>query len=412
MNRKISIGITISLIAIACAVTFVVTMTASLNAYNNKIADVQQREEIYTRMQEIDSFIKSYSIYETDDSAIKAGVYSGYLGSVNDSYAKYYSTSEYYYKTQVESGRMIGLGIVPSKEEGGYIRVSKVYEGSPAAQNGISAGDIISAVGGVNVLESGYDAAAQQIQYGDEGTKQRFTIRRNGEETEYNMTRMSFAISSVNGVLLDNGILYLGFNDINNSTGEIVDKILSDNADNSVTGYIFDLRNVSSGIYGSLSQILGHFMDGREVASAVYRNNSTKTIVETEGGGFTNLPISIIINEKTGGSAEVLAITLRDYAEAKTVGAVTKGYGTLQETKSFSDGSAIEISVAVVRPSNDSSYFNNTGVKPEFAVDYSENPESSPEYYAQSPDLQLKKAIEVIISKVEAAAEETLTVNE
>ena len=57
MNKKISIGITISLVAIACALTFVVTMSFSLNMYNGKIADVQQREEMYTKMQEIDSYI-------------------------------------------------------------------------------------------------------------------------------------------------------------------------------------------------------------------------------------------------------------------------------------------------------------------------------------------------------------------
>ena len=44
MNKKISLGIAISIAAIACAVTFVITMTVSLNNYNGKIANVQQRE--------------------------------------------------------------------------------------------------------------------------------------------------------------------------------------------------------------------------------------------------------------------------------------------------------------------------------------------------------------------------------
>ena len=70
MNKKISLGIAISLIAIACAVTFVVTMTVSLNLYNDKIAGVQQREEINTRIQEIDSFVRNYSLYTIDDTSI------------------------------------------------------------------------------------------------------------------------------------------------------------------------------------------------------------------------------------------------------------------------------------------------------------------------------------------------------
>ena len=62
MNRKISIGIAISIAAIACAVTFVITMTVSLNNYNEKVADVQQRGEMYTKLQEIDAYVRNYSL--------------------------------------------------------------------------------------------------------------------------------------------------------------------------------------------------------------------------------------------------------------------------------------------------------------------------------------------------------------
>ena len=66
MNRKISIGIALSIEAIACAVTFVITMTVSLNNYNEKIADVQQRGEMYTKLQEIDSYVRNYSLYSVN----------------------------------------------------------------------------------------------------------------------------------------------------------------------------------------------------------------------------------------------------------------------------------------------------------------------------------------------------------
>ena len=49
MNRKIPIGIAISIAAIACAVTFVITMTVSLNNYNGKIADVGTHDELMAR---------------------------------------------------------------------------------------------------------------------------------------------------------------------------------------------------------------------------------------------------------------------------------------------------------------------------------------------------------------------------
>ncbi len=405
MNRKISIGIAISIAAIACAITFVITMTVSLNSYNNKIADVQQRGEIYTKLQEIDSYVRNYSLYAIDDDKMKTGVYSGYLTCTNDSGARYYTTDEYYYKTRIESGNIVGLGMVFGKEESGYIKITDVYEGSPAASNGILPGDVIISVEGVSVLETGYDAASEQLRYGDEGTRRRFVVRRDGEETEYDLARASFSLPTVDAVLLDNGILCFTFYSVNKATGAKMNELLATYTESPVTGYIFDLRGVSSGVYSSVSEILTRFVEAGEIATAVYKNNSTKVVAQTPGGDFTKLPISIIIDEKTGGSAELIAEALRDHADGAVVGENTMGYGTMQETRTFNDGTAIEISVAVIHPTGLNGFYNGNGLTPEFLVEYDGERETSPMDYASSYDIQLKKAVEVIASKVAAVAQ-------
>ena len=406
MNRKISLGIAISIAAIACAVTFVITMTVSLNNYNEKIADVQQRGEIYTKLQEIDSYVRNYSLYTVDDERMRTGVYSGYLSCIDDIGAKYYTTDEYYYKTRMDSGSVVGLGIVFEKEVGGYILITNVYEGTSAAENGLVPGDVITAVEGVSVLELGYDAASDQLRNGDEGTRRRFTVRRDGEETEYNLLRTAFGIPTVNAVLLDNGILYFGFSSINEATDDRMTEILDQYADEQVTGYIFDLRGVSSGVYTSVAGTVARFVQPGEIASAVYKNNSTRVVAETSSEVFTNLPVSIIIDEKTGGSAELIAEALRDRGNGVTVGETTMGSGTLRETRTFNDGTAIEISVAVIRPSTENAVYDETGITPEFTVEYDDPAETDPSQYAESPDVQLRKAVEVIASKAAVVAGE------
>jgi len=406
MNRKIPIGIAISIAAIACAVTFVITMTVSLNNYNDKIADVQQRGEMYTRLQEIDSYIRNYSLYEVSDADMKAGVYAGYLTCIDDKAAKYYTTDEYYYKTRFESGNVVGLGIVFEKEESGYIKITSVYAGSPAAGEGILPGDVIISVEGTSILESGYETASEQLRYGEEGTKQRFTVRRNGEETEYNLTRTAFEIPTLEAVLLDNGILYFTFSSINNATGTKMNKLLDSYADSVITGYVFDLRGVSGSVYEPVSDILARFVEAENIAYAEYKNLSTRVVAESADGYFTNLPVSIIIDEKTGGSAELIAAVLRDHAQGITVGENSSGYGTLQETRTFNDGTAIEISVALIKRGSDGVTYNETGISPEFVVEYEGERESDPANYMSSADLQLKKAVEVISTRAAAAAEE------
>lgn len=405
MNRKISLGVAISIAAIACAVTFVITMTVSLNNYNEKVADVQQRGEMYTKLQEIDAYVRNYSLYPVNDDAMKYGVYSGYLDCIADSAAKFYTTDEYYYKTRLESGNVVGLGFVFEKEESGYIKITQVYEGSPAGEEGIRPGDIIISVEGVSVLESGYESASEQLRYGDEGTKSKFTVRRDGVESEYNLARAAFGIPTLDAVLLDNGILYFSFLSVNGATGTRMQELLDVYSGSSVSGYVFDLRGVSSSVYSSVAAVLTPFMEAGTVASAVYKNNSTKVVAETAGGDFTGLPISIIIDEKTGGSAELIAEALRDRASGVTVGETTMGYGTLQETRTFNDGTAIEISVAVIRPEAENGEYNETGITPEFLVEYDGDRELDPTAYVTSADPQLKKAVEVIVTKAFAAAE-------
>ena len=405
MNRKISIGVAISIAAIACAVTFVITMTVSLNNYNEKVADVQQRGEMYTKLQEIDAYVRNYSLYPVNDADMKFGVYSGYLDCISDSAAKYYTTDEYYYKKRLESGNIVGLGFVFEKEESGYIKITQVYDGSPAGEEGILPGDIIISVEGVSVLESGYESAGEQLRYGDEGTKLRFTVRRDGEETEYNLMRAAFGIPTLDAVLLDNGILYFSFLSVNEATGTKMQELLDAYKDSAVSGYVFDLRGVSSSVYSSVAAVLDPFAEAGTIASAVYKNNSTKVIAETSGGDLPGLPISIIIDEKTGGSAELIAEALRDRASGVTVGETTMGWGTLQETRTFNDGTAIEISVAVIRPEAENAEYNETGITPEFLVEYDGDAETDPTVYSTSGDPQLKKAVEVILTKASAAAE-------
>ena len=397
MNKKISLGIAISLIAIACAVTFVVTMTVSLNLYNEKIAGIQQREEINTRIQEIDAFVRNYSLYEIDDNDVKTGIYAGYLDGVADKYSDYYTTDEYYYETMLNEGSLVSIG-VETVYDGGYPKVTKVYENSSAAAAGIEVDDIISAVNGQNVLEIGYERAEELIHFGDEGTKTTLTVRHNGTETDYPLTRSEFEIVSVKGAFLDNGIVCFTFTTINDLTGKQLNAFLSSCPADEIKGYIFDLRGCESGNYNSVAEILNPFIPQMTVANAVYANKSYQVIAETSGSSYTKLPMSIITNEKTGGSAELIAVSLRDGGNAKITGTSTMGYGTLQEARAFSDGSALEISVAVIEPNTPSSSYNNTGVKPEFIVEYTGVTETDPTNYANTYDTQFKKAVEVIIS--------------
>ena len=406
MNKKLSLGVTISLIAIACAITFVVTMTTSLNMYNRKIAGVQQREEIYTKMEEVDSFVRSNAIAAIDEEILVESIMNGYMDGIDDDYAKYYSASEYYKKQQIESGTLIGTGIVAVRDESGYVRVESVYAGSPAYEQSVVAGDIITAVNAVSVLEIGAETAINQLT-GDEGTKLTLTIQRGGQDITKIMVRRSFTISTVSGRLVDNyGYIRIsGFNSLTaDRFSTRVDELLAQE----VSGFVIDLRDVSSTYYGAASGILNRLMSESVAATVIYKDGTEKVLVSTTSEQSVNKPIVVLVNENTSGPGELIAVTLRDYKGAVIVGANTKGRCRLSEIKSFKDGSAVEVTTAEIKPMSSDSY-EGTGIKPEYAVDMGGAAmDTEAADLSSTNDPQVKKAFEVILTLKQNTADEQI----
>ena len=50
MKIKVSLGITIGLMAITAAVTFIITSNVTLDMFNNKIKSVSEKHEFYSKL--------------------------------------------------------------------------------------------------------------------------------------------------------------------------------------------------------------------------------------------------------------------------------------------------------------------------------------------------------------------------
>lgn len=392
MNKKFSIGVMISLIAIACAITYVVTITVSTNMFNQRIGGVTQREEIYSKIQEIDSYVRSASYYDINEETLINGIISGYVKGMDDAGAQYLSQSEAYKRQQLESGTLISIGIEVSREESGYIRVDSIYDGSPAAAMDIQVGDIITAVGGKNVLETGADAAISALD-GDENTNVRLSLQRNGETKELTAIRRSFTIKTVTSTVVS-GYGYVRVSTLNSQTDEQFVTEIQDLEARNVLGYIIDLRGCS-GTFDCLQPMLEQFVGARLLANAQYKDGTIAKFLETTGTASVSVPVVVMVDENTSGAAELLAISLRDYASAKTVGKQTAGKDYVTELHNLSDGTAIVITTAHLVPITSSL---EGGIKVDFSVDLAEETMDTAPTELTSTDPQITKAFEVIES--------------
>lgn len=201
MNKKISLGFAISLVAIASAVTFILTSFFSLQSFNKKF-------EKYDSLQEIDTLVHENFYGDIDENDINNGILKGYISGLNDKYSRYLTADEYTDEKSDNAGEMTGLGITVKKDDSGYIKVTEIMPDSPASESDIKIDDLIVSVNGNDVLETGFEKS-MEIMSEKDNTEVSIIVRRDGVDKTYKLTRRPIEMVTVTGEMLDNYIGYI-----------------------------------------------------------------------------------------------------------------------------------------------------------------------------------------------------------
>ncbi|MBQ5318986.1 MAG: PDZ domain-containing protein [Oscillospiraceae bacterium] len=401
MNKKISLGIAIGLMALVAAVTFIITYNYSLNVFNSKVKSVSEKESIYTKLSEIDTYVRANYINEIDEELLNTSIMNGYTAGLNDQFAKYYSAEEYAQKTQKESGVDIGLGFSYEKEESGYIKITEITSGSSSETAGLLVGDVITAINNTDVIayEGGYDEAVALLNC-EEGTKVKLHVKRTNLEgvSEFfavEVVSEKTEIISVTGRMIDN-IAYIKISTFNEKTPDQFSSVLNELIGKGAEMLIFDVRDNLGGLTDSLQSTLDQLLDDGDIVTAHYKNSS-EVIIKTTEATQVRMPMVVIVNGNTASCAELFAFALRDESNAQIVGTKSYGKGVLQKTHKLSGGAAIKITVATLQTKNSGNY-NGVGITPNFEVAIPADVELAllTEEQQLESDTQLIKAIEVV----------------
>lgn len=368
MNKKISLGITISLMAIAAVITFILTMNFSLKMVNDKVKSTIQREEIYTKLSEIDSFVRNNYGGTIDEDVLMEELSIGYMKGLQDEYAEFFTAEEYLELSVNEAGYTVGLGLEVEKDASGYMSVTTVDENGAAYAAGIRAGNVIVAVNNKDVIAIGYETAAKALK-ADEGISVVLTVRLDGEDTDYSVTSTRVDIPTVSAALLDD-IGCIRISGINGKTSEQfkiqLDRMISSGA----KGLIFDIRDTDAASVEATEQLLNFLLAEGDLLFADY--NGTQKVEASSTGKYTiTIPMAVLVNSRTGGCAEAFAAALRDYAGAKLVGEQTMGKASLLTTFKCKDGSAIRFTAANLYTSK--TQFAQSGLAPDYEQKLSES---------------------------------------
>ncbi len=366
MNKKISLGLALSLIAIASAVTFILTSFFSLQSFNKKVVDVNEKSKKYNSLQVLDSYVRENYLGDINENDLSDGILKGYISGLDDKYSRYLTEEEYLSEQSEDEGQLVGLGLTLSKDDNGYIRIAEIMQDSPVVDAGLQVGDVITIIDGVDVLAAGFEESVESMR-GTEGTEIKLTVRRDGIDKDYTFTRRSIEMITVSGEMINERVGYIKISGFKKNTPQQFIDTLERLTSNGAKAIVFDVRDNGGGIVDSLSDCVDPLLPEGVIATAEYKDGHSETLVYSDATEL-DIPMVVLVNNNTASAAELFAASLRDFGGAVLVGERTYGKGVMQQTTEFDKNGAVVLTVAKYKTTV-SEYYDGVGLVPDYTVE-------------------------------------------
>ena len=238
-------------------------------------------------------------------------------------------------------GQYTGVGIeITADKNNNKIIINKVFSNSSAMDAGLKAGDELIALDGVLLSDKEYTYVSDTIKNSKKDT---FMIKyiRDGKEYEVNLKKKNVLIDSVVSKEYEN-VGYIQIQTFSATTSkQVKDKI--NNFSKNIDSLIIDVRNNTGGYLSAAYEIADYFVaKGKPIYQLKNRENKI-TIYKAKNDILRNFKgISVLINNYSASASEILALALKESANATTIGVKSYGKGTVQETDTLSSGAMIK----------------------------------------------------------------------
>jgi carboxyl-terminal processing protease len=254
------------------------------------------------------------------------------------------------------------MSIVKDNTIGGF-QVISVYPGSPAANAGVGAGMIITAVDGQTLTEYSADQVRTLIR-SKLNTKFSLEIGNGQYIIEVDCTNAN--ASAVISRLEKTGAAYVQITNFEAGSGQAAVDAIEYWMKQGADSFVLDLRNNPGGLTEEVAILLDYLLPQGRLFSEVNKNGE-ETVTDSDGMCIS-FPMCVLVNRGTYREAELCAAVLKEYKWATLMGEATTGNTRTQETIQLSDGSAIRLSTHSYLTPNGVDISKNGGVIPDTIV--------------------------------------------
>jgi carboxyl-terminal processing protease len=327
-------------------IVIVLLTSAGFVALRDKEFDILKNLDIYyTLFQELNMFY----VDETNPEKLVRESIDGMLESL-DPYTQYIPESEmddFRFQTTGEYG---GIGALIRKTDD-CVMIADPYENSPAAKNGIKAGDILVEIDGKSTKTREISDVSDLLK-GEPGTTVELLVKKPNENKPVKkyVVREKITIPNVPySGMITKDIGYIRLANFTTGAGKEVKDALIDLKDKrGAKSVILDIRGNPGGLLIEAVNIAGLFVDkGQEVVA-------TRGKVKQFDFTYSNLnvpvdldmPIILLVNRMSASASEIVAGSLQDLDRAVIIGQRTFGKGLVQTTRRLSYNSSLKVTTA------------------------------------------------------------------
>ena len=378
-NLKIKfILITIFVSIVVAILASEVTMMYYTNRYGdlNKIkkgtvaAETKREKNIDVIAETLTSFrevIDREFIGEINESKILDETIKGYVNGLDDEYSEYLTAEDWDEFQTVALGNYVGIGIYMSTDKNDNVVVVEPIKDSPAEMVGIKSGDIIVGVNDESVIGVGSEIVSNKIK-GEEGTKVKVTVERNGEYLDFDIERKAIKIYHVETEMFENNIGYISLLTFDEGCADEFKKEYLELKNKGAKKIIVDIRNNTGGLVEEALSLLDLFLPKNSTTLITVDANGKKEFSKTKNSQVITEDVVVLVNEYSASASEIFAGALKDHGRAQIVGTKTYGKGVIQSVFMLEDGSALKLTVEEYFTPNETK-INKVGIEPNHAVE-------------------------------------------
>ena len=314
---------------------------------DNKQFEISKNLEIFTNI------YKELNTHYVDDIDPARFMRTGIEAMLEtlDPYTNYISESDIESYRYMAEGKYDGIG-ARVRKMGDYVTIVEPYEGGPAIDAGLRAGDMIIAVEGKDAKGKKTDEVNDVLK-GFPGTDVNITIRRPGEDQDREVVVKRDEVSVKNvpySGMLDNHTGYVVLTTFSANAGKNVgDAIKNLREENpEMKNLIFDLRDNGGGYLREAVNISNLFIPRNEVVVTTKgkvrdRDRSYKTMNEPL---VPDMPVVILTNKWTASASEIVSGVVQDLDRGVILGDKTYGKGLVQNTVDLDYNSKLKLTTA------------------------------------------------------------------